>query len=142
MAKVTCGPLFQEALNTHTDMSPEQIRVFAAGFVTGQAEKIYLGACAAAMFRPSPEHMVMLREVVQETAQRYGLVAVTSHQGELWLCQPQVKGLVLCQDVRSGRDGVYHALRALLCGIPASQIDLSYHQHKHFNQPCDRPTED
>jgi hypothetical protein len=60
MHAMTCGELFRDAMQSHTDMSPEQIRVFAAGYVTGQAEKIYLGACAAAMFRPSPEHYDML----------------------------------------------------------------------------------
>lgn len=81
----TCGEFYREALRrystfeydgggTHTD--PRAYRAFAAGFVTGQAEKVYLGACVAAMFRPSEDRLSLMRELLDDITPRYGLTVV------------------------------------------------------------------
>ena len=69
----TCGPLYRDGLGEFTDMDPDLILVFAAGFASGQAEKIYLGACQAAMFRPSEERWDAVMEIVVKVRDRYGL---------------------------------------------------------------------
>ena len=42
--KTTCGTIYRDALFQYTHGDPEKVRIFAAGFVHGQGEKIYLGA--------------------------------------------------------------------------------------------------
>jgi len=53
MSAPTCGTHYLKLLKVFTELDPERVRYFAAGFVCGQAEKIHLGACPAAMFRPN-----------------------------------------------------------------------------------------
>lgn len=74
--KTTCGPMYKAGLSQFAGDDPDKIRIFAAGFVSGQCEKVYLGACRAAMFRPSLERSAMLLEVVHDMGQRYGLNVV------------------------------------------------------------------
>lgn len=86
-SKPTCGPLYLAALKRYAT-TPAEERLFAAGFVYGEAEKIYLGACHGAMFRPSAEAHSWLNDVVMEAAEHYGLLfrpLPTSRGEELWL---------------------------------------------------------
>src|ERR1700721_1234405 len=98
--KPTCGPLYLEGLDKYTGGDPEKIRIYAAAFCAGQAEKVCLGACRAAMFRPSADRFTMLIAVVCDVAKRYGLTVYvrpaynpeTKHAGrEIWICRS--KGL-------------------------------------------------
>ncbi len=57
----------KEAINKYAGDDSEKIRIFAAGFVSGQAEKVYLGACRAAMFRPSQDRYGMLNVVTEDS---------------------------------------------------------------------------
>jgi hypothetical protein len=143
MLKRTCGPLYNEGMLAYC-RSAEEERLFAAGFVSGQAEKVYLGACRAAMFRPSPEKRDMLIEVVIEVAKRYEL-AVDYLLDEIWILRSSFDGQwilfssLLNQEVNSP---AWHVWRALLCGVPVDEVDLEFHKRKGFGEKCDVREED
>lgn len=135
----TCGPLYKEGLEFHTGMDPQLIPVFASGFVSGQAEKIYLGACHAAMFRPSGEWLATVETITAHVAKRYGLlvcVLPTSRGPEIWMC----KSAEVCESIsalRSMRENSpeWHRRRGLLCGV--LEIDHEFHHRTGHNDPCD-----
>ena len=86
--KQTCGPLYQKQLDYYAKGDPFLMRAFAAGFVTGEAEKIYLGACAAAMFRPSKQHLDTLFRIALKASETYELsirVLNCPDETEIWL---------------------------------------------------------
>ena len=134
--KQTCGPLYKDGLENFTKMEPSLVRVYAAGFVSGQAEKVYLGACQAAMFRPSEENFEMLYEVVQDVAHRYFLYVElldTLRGVEIWVCRTisvsrSACNLRLCEE----NSGMWHRERASLCGIPEIEVDPFFHERNGF----------
>jgi hypothetical protein len=134
----TCGPLYQDALRTFAGDDPERMRLFAAGFMSGQAEKVYLGACQAAMFRPSAERREMALEILADLARRYGLAVVTTAvAGELWLCRPaSVADIELLALILPDSPG-WHIWRGLLCGVPPDEIDVQFHERPGHGQRCD-----
>jgi hypothetical protein len=136
--KTTCGPLYQDALRHYAGDDPERIRLFAAGFVSGQAEKVYLGACRAAMFRPSPDRRAMLLEILEDVARRYGL-HYTVEADEIWLWRDPGTANAIDQVFRRGdRDPAgYHRLRGMLCGVPPDEIDEQFHRRPGHGQRCD-----
>lgn len=137
--KPTCGPMYKDALERHAGDSPDLIRVFAAGFVNGQAEKVYLGACRAAMFRPSQERSGMLLTLAEEAARRYGLALVSyvGRHNEVWLCRhfhaPDVIGL---RDIEEDSP-LWHERRAWLCGVPPDEVDREFHKRTGHGERCD-----
>lgn len=139
-SKTTCGPFYKDALAKYAGDSPEAIKIFAAGFVSGQAEKVYLGACRAAMFRPSQDRYGMLIETVNEVASRYGLKVITpvGSKMEIWICRP-----IWANDVQMllGKfvedSPAWHSKRAWLCGVPDREIDYDFHLREGHGQPCD-----
>ena len=132
----TCGPIYKEGLDRYTDGDPEKIRIFAAGFCSGQAEKVYLGACMAAMFRPSPEKRAMLLEVVQDIVQRYGLIVITIGE-EIWISRPEYSTAVQ-EIVNLGENSPdWHVRRGLLCGVPPHEIDHKFHLRKGYGERAD-----
>lgn len=139
--KQTCGPLYFEALKHFTGLDPEKIPLFAAGFICGQAEKVCLGACAAAMFRPSEEWQDMVYENVCNAAHIYGLYVTTldtSRGREIWM----YKSLV-AQTAIESLSGLtensprWHQRRGLLCGVPLRQIDHAFHERHGYGEKCD-----
>jgi hypothetical protein len=138
MLKRTCGPLYNEGMLAYCK-NVEEERLFAAGFVSGQAEKVYLGACRAAMFRPSPEKRDMLIEVVVEVAKRYDL-AVDYLLDEIWILrrtrEDQWALFSRLQD-EEVNSPIWHTWRAYLCGVPAEEVDLDFHKRKGFGEKCD-----
>jgi len=119
----------------------EAYKAFAHGFAAGQAEKVSLGACDAAMFRPSPEHMEWYLPLVESVAATYGLhvVILDSHceetPKEIWICSdPKKVGLWLDFDVNSAP---WHAARGAACGIPPRHWDFKYHKRKGYGKRCD-----
>lgn len=138
----TCGPLYKEGLESFTGMDRDKVAVFAAGFVSGQAEKIYLGACQAAMFRPSPENHHMVMEIAVEVATRYGLSVdqlETSRGVEIWLCGSPTVALMIRNLSTAVRENTprWHEERGLLCGISPEQIDHKFHERTGYGERCD-----
>ena len=96
---------------------------FWAGFVAGQAEKVWLGAVPAAMFRPSADERSKRLEQVAVTQAEYGL-CVTLLADEIWIHQPSY---VIGDWQSFERNSLeYHALRAAACGI--ADVDPRYHE--------------
>jgi hypothetical protein len=136
MTKTTCGPLYKQALEAFTDRSPKQIRLFAAGFVVGQAEKIYLGACRAAMFRPSKEYQEMLWEHTTTAAALYGL-AVMMLDDEIWIVKPEWAASIKSLKDFERNSMAWHKLRARMCGVPEEEIDDQFHLRPGAVERCD-----
>lgn len=139
--ETTCGPLYKAGLNEFTDMSRDEVLMFTAGFISGQAEKVYIGACSAAMFRPSEERYADVHKLVMRIRNRYGLGSCflsTSRGREIWLFkEPDV-----CDDIQGLRhidenSSHWHGSRARLCGIPRVNVDYHFHERVGYNEPCD-----
>lgn len=141
-SETTCGPLYQDGLLAFTGMDPAKIPIFAAGFVSGEAEKIFLGACSAAMFRPSEEWHDTVMGIVDDVSSRYGLFVEelpTSRGVEIWLClSPAVQLSIRMLPTLGENSPEWHQRRGLLCGIPSHQIDYQFHKRSGFGEPCDR----
>jgi hypothetical protein len=138
----TCGPLYLDGLTSFTGMDADKIPIFAAGFVSGQAEKIYLGACRAAMFRPSEEWHSTVMGIVRQVAERYMLRVhelQTSRGVEIWLCKSRndYTALVVLDHMEENSPE-WHRRRGEMCGIPESDIDLEFHKRSGFGEPCDK----
>lgn len=142
MGKPTCGVLCMESINEFCKTEAER-KAFAVGHVHGQAEKVYLGACAAAMFRPQPDQFEWLLNAVQRVAARYSLDVETlpyegdwSGRREIWISRRgnRIVGSWLDSEPDSKR---WHTMRALACGIPAECIDTEFHTRRGYNEPCD-----
>lgn len=135
----TCGDLYLEGLTEFTN-DLKSYWAFAAGFVSGQAEKVYNGACLAAMFRPSAETYPALRDVLKKVCPRYQLFYTGSGQ-ELWIFrsdrEPEFGELFVRMLNTEENTATWHLLRAQLCGIPSQKIDYQYHARKNFNVKCD-----
>lgn len=139
--KQTCGPLYKAGLESFTGMDAEKIPLFAAGFVSGQAEKIYLGACQAAMFRPSADYHKMVALIVVEVAGRYDLRVATlrtSRGLEIWLCRSifVVRSIGMIGGFGENST-LWHERRGTLCGVPASEIDNEFHKRHGYGESCD-----
>lgn len=131
---VTCGPLYLDALLKHAGGDLDKLKAFAAGFVNGQAEKVYLGACRAAMFRPSPQHVPLVSSLVLDAADRYGLM-VRSFSGEIWLYR--TAGDMDQLGTLAKDSPAWHRERGRLCGVPEDEIDERFHERKGYAEPCD-----
>ena len=130
--KTTCGPLFLKCIESFVlpsdrVSSRDSLKIFSAGHMVGQAEKIYLGVCSAAMFRPSPEYRNWAIEAAIKISGIYGLEVSLFGREE-------IKDL----DVNSSK---WHIWRAKLCGIPDYNIDAEFHLRKGYNEPCDKVEE-
>ena len=139
-SRKTCGPLYKEAILKYAGGDPDKEYLFAAGFVSGEAEKVYLGACPAAMFRPSSDNLWWLREVVIDVMRRYGLWHWQIGD-ELWIFRPdyfdQLKELEDLHEAKEVNTPRWHGLRAELCGVPEAEIDLAFHEREGYGEPCD-----
>lgn len=137
----TCGPLYREAFLKYTDGDPDKERLFAAGFVSGQAEKIFLGAYPAAMFRPSAEKLGWFGKIVVDVVRRYDLKF--RHVGkEIWIYRlehrDRISELTEMYDSEEENTPRWHGLRAELCGVPEAEIDLAFHERKGYGEPADQ----
>lgn len=141
--KVTCGILFNKCLNHFTSMlSDDPILLFASGMAVGQAEKIFLGACQAAMFRPSPENQAKMLSVCVYLSGVYGLeVSVFQREeiaNEIWLhngkCVDLLSRTLTTEEVNSP---IWHTVRGVLCGVPFNQVDLDFHKRRGYREVCD-----
>lgn len=138
----TCGPLFAEALRSFTNLDEGEVRCFCAGHMTGQAEKIYLGACAAAMFRPSPKYRSFALTALMRLSVIYGLQISVFERSEIadeiWLHTPEARDEVGQLSQLRVNSPEWHAVRGALCGVPANKIDHLFHERRGYREPCDR----
>jgi len=132
--KPYCGLLYQQGLLEFTNDEATQ-RAFAAGFVSGQTEKVHSGSCPAAMFCPVSDDHAWFYRMVSDVARRYGLEAdrllvwaSKSDPPEIWVHRRRTPiGQWLEFPVNSER---WHEHRAIACGIPREEIDTHFHQRK------------
>ena len=138
---ITCGPMYKAGLEEFTGMDPNKVPLFAAGFISGQAEKIYLGACQAAMSRPSDDWWPTVMVIVHKVASRYSLAVATlptSRGSEVWLCRSAaVAGAVLRLADLAENSPEWHTQRGLLCGVPVHQLDPQFHFRAGYGERCD-----
>lgn len=136
MTKPTCGPMYKEAIEKYGTTDAEA-HAFAAGFVSGQAEKVYLGACRAAMFRPSQDRLAMILEIVSDVVRRYDLcyIAGVGSKNEVWICRRKWARDV--QDLHYIKEDspAWHEKRAWLCGIPGDEVDVAFHPSQRTRCP-------
>lgn len=141
--KPTCGPLFAECLRTALDVTTDPVKLFSAGHITGQAEKIHLGGCSAAMFRPSDQYHEWVISFARSAVRTYNLYLFLPEReeikDEIWIHNRESTFLLRYtleqEDVNSC---VWHSVRGLLCGVPFNLIDYSFHLRKGYGQVCDR----
>ncbi len=143
----TCGELYLDVLKRFTDMDPAKIELFVPGWVAGQVEMVYSGACAAAMFRPSKEYWGLVVGAICDACVIYGLAwdrLGLAGKGELWVLNydhaPDTQSK--WQHVRTmlgsqENTPTWHALRGSLCGIRREDIDILYHERPEFGKRCD-----
>lgn len=142
--KVTCGVLFREQAERYCGSDPGKFRLFAIGFVNGQAEKVYLGACLGAMFRPSDEYRNDHRMTVLRAAASYGLhFRELPECGELWLLRNAEALALFSLLIKANRDSPeWHGLRGKICGVPRDERDPEFHLRKGAAERCELETVD
>ena len=134
----TCGEFYQEALTEACGNDKSLVPVFAAGFINGAAEKCYLGACRAAMFRPSEEWCLTVTLLAHSAAKRYGLMVAYGISGEVWIVRPEALDEWRAMRDTAPNSRTWHTLRGLLCGIPAQDIDERFHERQGYGKVCDK----
>ncbi len=132
---IACGEIYRRL---REQLESAKLDSFGAGFMAGQAEKVYLGACKAAMFRIQPENRRTVERVIEIIADAYSLLRLEMN-GEYWICrnritEAQIKDVYYTFDENTPE---WHLRRGYLVGIPANEIDLGYHKSTGFNEPCD-----
>lgn len=106
----------------------QALAAYWIGRCSGQAEKVQIGAARAFQIRPAPAWMDWARQAMELICQHYGLsCCVHIQRGELWGVHPLWEGLWAQAMMVPYPSPLAHRLRGRLCGIPADQIDASYH---------------
>ncbi len=133
----TLGELYRQAFDVADADMVTEWRDFTAGFVSGQMEKVYSGACEACMFAPEEQDFAWCYELVSAiSSQVYGLavhVLQCSNRKEIWVSDPAI-GNAFLRDletmVKAGDENIpwWHHLRGRLCGISPWRIDPDYHK--------------
>ena len=132
------GKTTQNIRSKYSDTSERQY-AFAVGFATGQAEKVHLGVCRAAMFRPSKELFEWYLGEVKQIAENYSLqVSVLACDNsetpfEIWIHNGPI-GEWLSFEINSPD---WHRARAKACGIPEDKVDVNYHLKSGYGKRCD-----
>ena len=132
MSPVSCGPLYRSIRNQFTDDDPEKNRAFAVGMVTGNAEKVYLGACKACMFRPgSSAGLAFLLFAVHAVCETYHLEfeveKFSEELTEIWVFRPDNHEYVKRLHDHEVNSRAWHRYRAMLCGVPSGEVDTEFH---------------
>src|SRR5262245_56185185 len=127
-AHETCGSLYAALwekirLDGILEDAPDKdYALFAMGFMAGQAEKVYSGACQACMIRPAAEWMEWAIEALHLVCDHYGLSYIV-YTGEIWGYHPKA-GAIRQLAYAAINTPEWHSLRAYLCGIPYQQWDM------------------
>lgn len=118
---VLCGGLYQQL---RARLADEPVDKISLGFLIGQAEKVYLGACDGCMTKD-----VALKDAALLIASVYGLHSVVIeppgavNSAELWIYRPPLRFVEFLLDSPE-----WNLQRAAMCGVPAHKIDLHFHQ--------------
>jgi len=142
-ATKTCGELHLRAQRALCDDDPHEIKLFGAGFVLGQCEKIYLGACSAAMFRPSKEYHEAIMHALDVACHIYEGLEWDILGEEFWVRRDEGKAHAIWRELkRMQKDGEetggsWHHLRAILCGVRREDIDGTYDARAEYGKRCD-----
>jgi len=144
-APKTCGALFQQCIDHLLPIPMTPLQLFAAGMVYGQAEKVYLGACQASMFRPSAEHRAWHLELTRYICDLMDLRLVTALRfeisDEIWICRPGAERILReCLERDEVNSPAWHTFRGLMTGVPMDEVDMEFHRRRGFGLPCDRVT--
>lgn len=110
-------------LSLYEKFGKENVKVWAAAFVTGNAEKVAMGACRGAMSAPAKADADWFRETHKTIAEEYGLQRyeyARVNRREFWLLRDE-KALALLK--RGINDNV---TRAYICGLDPDLIDVDY----------------
>ena len=141
-SKETCGVIFSRCLKKLTDGETNPVKLFCAGHLTGNAEKIYLGACLASMSRPSPEYHEWLLQCAIVLSSEYGLEVTMFERPEIaeeiWIHKPEAKNSLTRLTQLEYNSLEWHCTRGWLCGIPIEDIDPEFHLRRGFREPADR----
>ncbi len=154
MDKPVCGEIALKQFEKYVGSDREKIKIYAAGFVAGQCEKVYLGACSAAMFRPSADWASGLMELVKPIAADYGLIVAECNYKirqlgsgaiqpiqEVWVLRDGITESIFREMIVRQMDGLHlmadyldtwHRVRGILCGIPSKEIDTEYHKRSGY----------
>lgn len=107
---------------------------FTVGFIAGQAEKVFNGACLAAMFRPTRISRESLKEAVDKVAAQYAMPVYVLEKDDVYECwiyrqnDTDTAALLMRVYAANVNSPEWHQLRARLCGIPPSKLDFRYHE--------------
>lgn len=139
---VTCGVLYAKQLFRYCGTDPGKVRLFSIGMAVGQAEKVYLGACLGAMFRPAAESFSDFRLAILQVADAYGLRYRELDAGgpapEMWLLRDDLALELFSYLPNTPLNSVdWHGTRADLCGVPHSEIDYKFHERKGYQERCE-----
>lgn len=135
----TCGELFKEFLLLCTAGDPEKVRIFDAGVTYGQAEKVYLGACMAVMFRPTDSYWDTKFKSCEDVCKllKLSLMVISTSVGrEIWISRPENEEVVRSLPRFPENSPLWHMLRGSLCGIPLGEIDTQFHLRKGYGKPA------
>lgn len=120
----TCGELYKDALKHTAEFVVDQVSL---GFLIGQAEKVFIGACDGCMTKD-----IELSGAAIRIAEVYGLtMALLSpssapvNSPELWIFRPPLRFTEFEKDSPE-----WNLHRAAMCGVPAVSIDLDYHRRR------------
>ena len=155
--KTTCGPIYRKVREMVMDDIPvmdipKTNRMFALGFVAGQAEKVYLGAASAAMFRPtSSVGREFLLTWVRAIAKQYGLHfrileymdpdgEITEEILEYWVLRND-NSIWMFEAMKDRRiipnSPAWHHCRGDLTGVPDREIDEGFHLREGWTDDID-----
>lgn len=135
--KPTCRPRYTaawtEIADKFRDVDQRDFAMFAAGFVVGQTEKVFLGACRAAMFRPAREDRWLILDTLESIREIYNIDWQGVGEDEIWIFRAHDSET--CDDIcdmnssHIARDSAsWHLLRADLCGVPTREVDVNFHE--------------
>lgn len=128
----SCSAILKNALRFVERFSLLSAEKVQAGFILGQMEKVYLGACPAAMFS-IPLEATELRAFLCDVAPDYRLavngdryaICIKPVQTEVWVWRqdrPEVGRKILeAATLALVNPQAAHLMRAALCGIPVHQ---------------------
>ncbi len=118
----TCGSMYKDALLAVADCAGDRLSI---GFLIGQSEKVFIGACLACMTKDAE-----ICEAAKRIANMYGLEfsLLSPHTAnvrspEIWLSRTSLR--FNSHPVDSSE---WNLLRAAICGVPATEINLNYHK--------------
>ena len=129
--KPTCGPLFYEAMKLALMSTENAEELFSYGHIVGQAEKVWLGACPAAMFRPTEHEEANFISRLTGICNIYKLDSITLHTSrghEYWMFRGESRSDIELLREKKEDTGAWHQLRGLLCGVRSQDIDFIFHE--------------